>query len=62
MMEFIKFTFQSFWHFIGMAMLLNGLAYFVINGIIRITAIVTLRKNPQQLNEIFKETDDAKTN
>lgn len=36
MMEFLEFTFQSLWHFIGMTILLNGLLYFTVNGILRI--------------------------
>lgn len=35
-MKFLEFTFQSHWHFIGIAILLNGFAYFTVNGIIRI--------------------------
>lgn len=36
MTEFLELTFRSFWHFVGMTILLNGLAYFIINCIIKI--------------------------
>ena len=35
MMEFLEFTFKSFWHFVGVAILLNGAAYFIINGLLK---------------------------
>lgn len=35
MNEFLELTFRSFWHFIGMTILLNGAAYFIFNFILR---------------------------
>jgi hypothetical protein len=35
MMEFIRFTFSGFWYFVGMAILLNGAAYFFFNTVFR---------------------------
>lgn len=29
-MEWIKFTFESFWHFVGMVIILTGAANFII--------------------------------
>lgn len=34
--KIIETAFSGFWQFCGMTMLLNGLAYFVINGILRL--------------------------
>ena len=32
----LEIAFSGFWNFIGMAILLNGLAYFLVNGILRL--------------------------
>ena len=36
MLEILKFACSGFWIFIGCTILLNGLAYFTVNGIIRV--------------------------
>jgi hypothetical protein len=35
-MEFIKFTFQSFWHFAGMFLLISTVLLISVNGTVRI--------------------------
>jgi hypothetical protein len=35
-MELLELTFRSFWHFLGMTIILNGAAYFVVNGLTRL--------------------------
>lgn len=34
--KIIEIAFSGFWPFIGMAILLNGAAYFIVNGLLRI--------------------------
>lgn len=36
MIEVLKYACSDFWTFCGVAILLNGLAFFVVNGIVRI--------------------------
>lgn len=36
MEKIIEIAFSGFWCFIGMCILLNGLAFFLVNGIVRI--------------------------
>ena len=35
MLEFFKFAVSGFWVFVGVAILLNGAAYFIVNMILR---------------------------
>ena len=36
MLEILKFSLSGFWTFIGCTILFNGLAYFTVNGILRV--------------------------
>jgi hypothetical protein len=35
--QIIEIAFSGLWQFVGMSILLNGLAYFTVNGIIRLS-------------------------
>lgn len=47
--KIIDIAFSGFWPFVGMAILLNGLAYFTINGLLKIwvrfTRVLMVRKH-----------------
>ena len=36
MLEILEFALSGFWKFVGCAMLFNGAAYFLVNGLLRI--------------------------
>lgn len=38
MKQILEIAFSGFWQFIGMGILLNGLFYFVVNGIIKFSS------------------------
>jgi len=35
MKEILNIAFSGFWQFVGMTILLNGAAYFIVNGLLR---------------------------
>ena len=65
MKQILDIAFSGFWQFIGMAILLNGLAYFTVNGITRVFTrfmrMLQVRKQGWPPNHLdadgdFKET------
>jgi hypothetical protein len=36
MKEILNIAFSGFWPFVGMTIILNGVAYFVVNGLLRL--------------------------
>ena len=57
MMSFLEFTFKSFWHFVGVFILLGGL----MSGILRIYALTLLafsKTSSKDIKEVIESDTD----
>jgi hypothetical protein len=59
--KILEIAFSGFWQFIGMSILLNGLAYFLVNGILRLVTrffrLLNLLKNGYPPNHLDADGD-----